>query len=85
MKIPGINVKDIKSLENAKWAVQEYCKTKTMQPLWTLLHVPSIPQEQKDAIRELIYIFEQENPSVEKIKSVYKKLKLDHVPLTTVR
>lgn len=84
MKIPGINVKDIKSLENAKWAVQEYCKTKTMQPLWTLLHVPSIPQEQKDAIRELIYIFEQENPSVEKIKSVYKKLKLDHVPLNII-
>ena len=84
VKVPGINVKEIKSLENAKWAVQEYCKTKTMQPLWTLLHVPSIPKDQKDAIKDLIYTFEQENPSVEKIKSVYKKLKLDNVPLNII-
>lgn len=84
VKVPGINVKEIKSLENAKWAVQEYCKTKTMQPLWTLLHVPSIPQDQKDAIKDLIYIFEQENPSVDKIKAVYKKLKLDNVPLNII-
>lgn len=84
VKVPGINVKEIKSLENAKWAVQEYCKTKTLQPLWTLLHVPSIPMDQKDAIKDLIYIFEQENPSVEKIKSVYKKLKLDNVPLSII-
>ncbi len=80
-KVPGINVKEIKSLENAKWAVQEFCKIKSMQPLWTLLHVPAIPQDQKDAIKDLIYIFEQENPSVDKIKSVYKKLELDKVPL----
>lgn len=52
--------------------------------LWTLLHVPSIPQDHKDAIKELIYIFEQENPSVDKIKSVYKKLKLDNVPLNII-
>ncbi len=84
VKVPGINVKEIKSLENAKWAVQEYCKTKIMQPLWTLLHVPTIPQDQKDAIKDLIYIFDQENPSVDKIKSVYKKLKLDNVPLNII-
>lgn len=84
VKVPGINVKEIKSLENAKWAVQEYCKTKTKQPLWTLLHVPSISQDQKDALKELIYIFEQENPTVDKIKSVYKKLKLDNVPLNII-
>ena len=84
MKVPSINVKEIKSLENAKWAVQEYCKIKIMQPLWTLLHVPSIPQDQKNAIQDLIYIFDQENPSVDKIKSVYKKLKLDNVPLNII-
>lgn len=84
VKVPSINVKEIKSLENAKWAVQEYCKIKIMQPLWTLLHVPSIPQDQKNAIQDLIYIFDQENPSVDKIKSVYKKLKLDNVPLNII-
>ena len=85
-KVPGINVKEIKSLENAKWAVQEFCKIKSKQPLWTLLHVPNIniPQDQKDAIKDLIYIFEQENPSVDKIKAVYKKLKLDNVPLNII-
>lgn len=83
-KIPGINVKEIKSLDNAKWAVQEFCKVKSMQPLWTLLHVPNISHELKDAINDLIYIFEQENPSVDKIKTVYKKLKLDNVPLNII-
>lgn len=83
-KVPGINVKEIKSLENAKWAVQEFCKIKSMQPLWTLLHVPNIPQDQKDAIKDLIYIFEQENPSVDKIKAVYKKLKLDNMQLNII-
>ena len=83
-KVPGINVKEIKSLDNAKWAVQEFCKIKSMQPLWTLLHVPNISHELKDAINDLIYIFEQENPSVDKIKAVYKKLKLDNVPLNII-
>lgn len=81
VKVPGINHKEIKSLGNAKWAVQEFCKTQSKQPLWTLLHTPNIPDEQKKSIKDLIYIFEQENPSVDKIKAVYKKLKLDHVPL----
>lgn len=83
-KVPGINVKEIKSLDNAKWAVQEFCKIKSKQPLWTLLHVSSISQELKDAIKDLIYIFEQENPSVDKIKIVYKRLKLDNVPLNII-
>lgn len=83
-KVSGINVKEIKSLGNAKWAVQEFCKLKSRQPLWTLLHVPSIPQDQKEAIKDLIYIFEQESPSVDKIKAVYKKLKLDNVPLNII-
>lgn len=83
-KVQGINVKEIKSLENAKWAVQEYCKTHTKQPLWTLLHVPSIPQDQKEALDDLIYLFNQETPSVDKIKTVYKKLKLDYVPLNII-
>lgn len=83
-KVPGINVKEIKSLENAKWAVQEFCKMKSKQPLWTLLHVPTIPQDQKDAIKDLIYIFEQESPSVDKIKAVYKKLKLDNVQMCII-
>lgn len=83
-RVPGINIKEIKSLENAKWAVQEFCKKKSMQPLWTLLHVSSISKDQKDAIKDLIYIFEQENPSVDKIKEVYNKLHLERVSLNIV-
>lgn len=78
-KYPWCNVKEIKSLENAKWKVWEFCKIESQQPLWTLLYAPGISDEAKDALKDLIYIFEQENPSVDKIKSVYKKLKQDNV------
>lgn len=83
-KVPGLNAQNFKSLENAKWGVWEFCKKKSMQPLWTLLHAPNISQEQKNAIKDLIYIFEQESPSVDKIKSVNKKLKLERVSLNII-
>lgn len=85
-KVPDINVKEIKSLENAKWAVQEFSKKVAKQPLWTLLHLDknSISADQKEALQDLIYIFSQESPSVEKIKATYKKLKLDSTSLNII-
>ena len=85
-KVPGINVKEIKSLENAKWAVQEFCKSVSKQPLWTLLHLDKsvVSADQKEAIEDLIAIFSQESPSVDKIKTTYKKLKLDSTSLNII-
>lgn len=80
-KVPGVNLKEIKSLENAKWAVMEFCKRISKQPLWTLLHNTIISEDQKNAIKDLIYIFEQEAPSVDKIKKAYKSLKNENVSL----
>lgn len=85
-KVPGINIKEIKSLNNAKWAVQEFCKKIAGQPLWTLLHLDDkqVTPDQKEAIGELISIFSQENPPVDKIKATDKKLKLDKVSLNII-
>lgn len=85
-KVTGINVKEIKSLENAKWAVQEFCKSVSKQPLWTLLHLDKsvVSADQKEAIEDLIAIFSQESPSVDKIKTTYKKLKLDSTSLNII-
>lgn len=80
-KVPGLNIKEIQSLENAKWGVMEFCKKVSRQPLWTLLYNSSVTKDQKDAIRDLIYIFEQENPSVDKIKKTFNSLKNDNVSL----
>lgn len=85
-KVPGIHVKEIKSLDNAKWAVQEFCKKIAKQPLWTLLHLDNaiVTDDQKEAIRDLIYVFSQETPSVDKIKVTYKKLKLENTSLNII-
>ncbi|WP_302121077.1 hypothetical protein [Bacteroides caecimuris] len=80
------NVKEIKSLDNAKWAVQEFCKIVTGQPLWTLLHLDNgtISEDQKEAIRDLIAVFSAESVSIDKIKATYKKLNADHVALNII-
>ena len=83
-KVPGVNIQEIKSLENAKWAVQDFVKKESQYPLWTLLYVPGLSEDQRQAVRDLIQIFDQENPSVEKIKSTYKNLKLDNTSLNII-
>lgn len=85
-KVAGINVKEVKSLDNAKWAVQEFSKKIARQPLWTLLHLDNttVTVEQKEAIRDLIAIFSQETPSVDKIKTTYKRLKLESTSLNII-
>lgn len=50
-RVPGINIREIKSLENAKWAFQEFSKSVAKQPLWTLLHLDDkmVSPDQKEA------------------------------------
>lgn len=80
------NIKEIKSLDNAKWAVQEFCKIVAGQPLWTLLHLDNgtVSEDQKEAIRDLIAVFSAESVSIDKIKATYKKLNADHVALNII-
>lgn len=72
---------DVKSLDNAKWYIQEFCKQYAKQPLWTLTHIPGLSKDLKNAIQSLIAIFAQEAPSVEKIKTIYRDIKNNHVEL----
>ena len=72
---------DVKSLDNAKWYIQEFCKLYAKQPLWTLIHIPGLSEDLKNAIQSLIAIFAQETLSVEKIKAIYRDIKNNHVEL----
>lgn len=83
-KMPGVKASEIKSLDNAKWYVQEYCKKEVKQPLWTLLHNSNINDDLKQAIKEIIQLFEMETPSVEKIKAIYKTLSLSRMELNMI-
>lgn len=76
-----VKPEEVKSLDNAKWYIQEFCKTFAKQPLWTLLYVHGLSEDEKKAITSLIAIFAQETPSVDKIKSIYRDIKNDHVEL----
>lgn len=77
----GVSLSKILSLENARWAIQEFCRTKVMQPVWTLAYCHSLSQETKDDIKAIVKLFEQENPSVEQIKSLHQKLSMNHVEI----
>lgn len=80
-KLENVKVSEIKSLDNVKWYVQEFCKIKAKFPLWTLLYLPGISQNISDAIKGIITLFESENATVDKIKSLYQLLKLNRMDL----
>ena len=56
---------DVKSLDNAKWYIQEFCKLYAKQPLWTLIHIPGLSEDLRNAIQSLIAIFAQEATPLE--------------------
>lgn len=71
-----VNINEIKSLHNARWGVQEFCKKITKQPLWTLLYCDKVSQNDtyKTAIKNIISLFEQESPKIERIKELSNQL-----------
>lgn len=80
-KVNGVNVKEIKSLANAKWGIEEFCKKVSKYPLWTLVHKSGISDDLRDAVTKIIELFSNDNPSVEKIKSIYKALESNRIEL----
>lgn len=81
-----VNSDEIKSLSNAKWGVQEYCKKESKYPLWTLLYCEKIKDNKKysEAINGIIKLFEQESPKLERIKelsNLLEVLRLDLPPI----
>ena len=80
-KLENVKVSEIKSLDNVKWYVQEFCKIKAKFPLWTLLYLSGISQNISDSIKGIITLFESENATVDKIKSLYQLLKLNQMDL----
>ena len=71
-----VNINEIKSLHNARWGVQEFCKKVAKQPLWSLLYCDKVSQNEnyKKAIRSIISLFEQESPKLERIKELSNQL-----------
>lgn len=77
-----VNINEIKSLHNARWGVQEFCKNVSLQPLWTLNYCDKVSQNEKyqKAIKSIINLFEQESPKIDRIKelsNLLESLKLE--------
>lgn len=83
-KMDGVNASEIKSLDNVKWYVQEFSKKKAGYPLWTLLYLPEVSEGNKNAIKKMIALFDNDSPSVDKIKELYKLLNLNHMELNLI-
>lgn len=83
-KVNSVNTKEIKSLANAKWGIEEFCKKVSKYPLWTLAHKPGISADLKEAVLRIIELFSVENPSVDKIKAIYKTLESNRIELSTL-
>ena len=80
-KLENVKVSEIKSLDNVKWYVQDFCKRKAKFPLWTLLYLPDITQPISNGIKGIIALFESDNPSIDKIKALYQQLRINRVDL----
>lgn len=77
-----VNINEIKSLHNARWGVQEFCKKVSSQPIWTLNYCDKVSQNEKyhKAIQSIINLFEQESPKIDRIKelsNLLESLKLE--------
>ena len=68
--VDGVSINDLKSLNYAKWGITEFCKQKAKYPLWTLTYCDSIDEACKGVITDLIALFSQESPSIDKIKKL---------------
>lgn len=79
--VKGVNLADLKSLTYAKWCITEFCKQIAKYPLWSLLYCNAINETSRGAIEELINIFNQDSYTLDKIKSLYKKVKENQVDL----
>ena len=75
--VKGVSISDLKSLNYAKWSITEFCKQIAKYPLWSLLYCDKIKEKEAcaDAIKDLIMLFNQESYSLDKIKSLYHKIK----------
>lgn len=80
-KVPGVNEADIKSLAGSKWGIQEFCKLKAKQPLWTLKYCNKIQTSQKEPLEKLIALFEQETPTIDKIKALVPLMDKNQIDL----
>lgn len=71
-----VNINEIKSLQNARWGVQEFCKKVSNQPLWALYYCDKVSQNEAyhKAIKNIISLFEQETPKIERIKELSNQL-----------
>lgn len=76
-----MNLDENKSLANAKWGVQEFCKSKSKQPLWTLKYCSNISEDLKKTVSQMIDLFEQEVPQTEKIKELTHRIELSKIDL----
>lgn len=81
------NLKDImspdenKSLANAKWGVQEFCKRKAKQPLWTLKYCDNISNNLIEVIDQLIDLFGQDAPKTDRIKELTRLIETSKIDL----
>ena len=79
--VKGVNLADLKSLTYAKWCITEFCKQIAKYPLWSLLYCNAINESCRGAIEELINIFNQESYTLDKIKTLYRKVKENQLDL----
>lgn len=75
--VNGVNIEDLKSLDYARWCINEFCMQVAHYPLWSLLYSNAIEEKDdcKNAISHLISLFNQESYQLSKIKELYKEIK----------
>lgn len=80
-KVPGVRAEDIKNLGMAKWAIQEFCKTISQRPLWSVKYTDDIGVIERDAVEMIVDILSQDTPTQDKINSVHSILKKNKIDL----
>ena len=84
--VKGVSMADLKSLIYAKWCITEFCKQIAKYPLWSLLYCDKMKdkEECKKSVSDLIYLFNQDSYSLQKIKELHREFNANQIDLFKV-
>ncbi len=78
-------ISEVKSLNNVRWGINEYCKKKTKYPLWTLTYCDNINETRLDIIKQMISVLENDqNPNLNIIKRLYQQIKGEKIDISQI-
>lgn len=76
------DIPEIKSLDNLRWGINQFCIQKSKFPLWAITYTEHTSDALSEIVTDMMEVLQSDqNPSIAKIKELYGKLSKEKVDL----